>query len=65
MAGTANEPLLKKPDNDKEEEESTTAEDTTGGAEEEDTGAQIAPIIKLQEVAVSTGEENEQVLLDL
>ncbi|KAM7510803.1 hypothetical protein LguiB_009678 [Lonicera macranthoides] len=67
MASTANESLLKKPDNVKEEEEESTtaAADTTGGAEEEDTGAQIAPIIKLQEVAVSTGEENELVLLDL
>ncbi|KAA3485714.1 ran-binding protein 1-like protein a-like [Gossypium australe] len=34
-------------------------------AEEEDTGAQIAPIIKLEEVAVSTGEENEDPILDL
>ncbi|KAL6556691.1 Ran-binding protein 1 c [Orobanche gracilis] len=45
--------------NEKEEEDSKTA------ADDEDTGAQIAPIIKLQEVAVSTGEENEDVLLDL
>eukprot|EP01018_Ginkgo_biloba_P013133 Gb_13361 [translate_table: standard] len=35
------------------------------GAEEEDTGAQIAPIIKLEEVAVTTGEEDEDVLLDM
>ncbi|KAM7250521.1 hypothetical protein ACFE04_022404 [Oxalis oulophora] len=33
--------------------------------DDEDTGAQIAPIIKLEEVAVSTGEENEDALLDL
>jgi Ran-binding protein 1 len=33
--------------------------------EEEDTGAQIAPIVKLEEVAISTGEENEDVLLDM
>ncbi|KAM7267254.1 hypothetical protein ACFE04_009420 [Oxalis oulophora] len=33
--------------------------------DDEDTGAQIAPIIKLKEVAVSTGEENEDALLDL
>ncbi|PIA42978.1 hypothetical protein AQUCO_02000435v1 [Aquilegia coerulea] len=33
--------------------------------EDEDTGAQIAPIVKLEEVAVTTGEESEDVLLDL
>eukprot|EP01018_Ginkgo_biloba_P002791 Gb_38264 [translate_table: standard] len=33
--------------------------------EEEDTGAQVAPIVKLDEVAVTTGEENEEVLLDM
>ncbi|KAK1428657.1 hypothetical protein QVD17_17496 [Tagetes erecta] len=42
----------------KEEEETTAAED-------EDTGAQIAPIVKLEEVAVSTGEEDEDAILDL
>ncbi|GJN31155.1 hypothetical protein PR202_gb19518 [Eleusine coracana subsp. coracana] len=42
-----------------EEEESSAA------AEEEDTGAQVAPIIKLEEVAVTTGEEDEDVLLDM
>ncbi|GFZ15555.1 pleckstrin homology (PH) domain superfamily protein [Actinidia rufa] len=42
-------------------------EEATGptAAEDEDTGAQVAPIVKLQEVAVSTGEEHENVLLDL
>ncbi|XP_072977441.1 ran-binding protein 1 homolog b-like [Typha angustifolia] len=42
-------------------------EETSGVAagDEEDTGAQIAPIIKLEEVAVTTGEEDEDVLLDL
>ncbi|KAE8656871.1 Ran-binding protein 1-like protein a [Hibiscus syriacus] len=34
-------------------------------ADDEDTGAQVAPIIKLEEVAVSTGEENEDPILDL
>ncbi|KAE8656870.1 Ran-binding protein 1-like protein b [Hibiscus syriacus] len=34
-------------------------------AEDEDTGAQVAPIVKLEEVAVSTGEENEDAILDL
>ncbi|KAI3884909.1 hypothetical protein MKW92_015900 [Papaver armeniacum] len=49
----------------KVEEEEETVEATTAGGEEEDTGAQIAPIIKLEEVAVTTGEEEEDVLLDL
>jgi len=40
-----------------------TAKVATG--EEEDTGAQIAPIVKLEEVAISTGEENEDVLIDM
>lgn len=53
MASTT-EPKLEK----KEVEENPTADD-------EDTGAQVAPIVRLQEVAVSTGEENEHVLLDL
>jgi len=42
----------------REEEENAPAED-------EDTGAQIAPIVKLEEVAVSTGEEDEDPVLDL
>ncbi|KAF6147532.1 hypothetical protein GIB67_040940 [Kingdonia uniflora] len=37
----------------------------TAGEEEEDTGAQIAPIIRLEAVAVTTGEEEEHALLDL
>lgn len=44
----------------KEEEEAGVA-----GAEDEDTGAQVAPIVKLEEVSVTTGEEEEEVLLDL
>lgn len=36
---------------------------TAGG--DEDTGAQITPIVTLKEVAVTTGEEEEDVLLDL
>ncbi|KAJ6793608.1 ran-binding protein 1-like protein c-like [Iris pallida] len=40
-------------------------EESTGAAEDEDTGAQIAPIIKLEEVAVTTGEEEEDAFLDL
>ncbi|KAK9290387.1 hypothetical protein L1049_008556 [Liquidambar formosana] len=42
----------------REEEETATAED-------EDTGAQVAPIVKLEEVAVTTGEEEEDALIDL
>ncbi|XP_048236060.1 ran-binding protein 1 homolog b [Ricinus communis] len=34
-------------------------------APDEDTGAQVAPIVKLEEVAVSTGEEDEDSILDL
>lgn len=33
--------------------------------EDEDAGAQITPIVTLMEVAVTTGEEEEDVLLDL
>ena len=33
--------------------------------EDEDTGTQVAPIIKLEEVAVSTEEENEEPILEL
>ncbi|GAB2234154.1 hypothetical protein Drorol1_Dr00003391 [Drosera rotundifolia] len=40
-------------------------EDTNAPAEDEDTGAQIAPIVKLEEVAVTTGEEDEDPILDL
>ncbi|KAG9448482.1 hypothetical protein H6P81_008447 [Aristolochia fimbriata] len=44
-----------------------TEEETTepAPAEDEDTGAQVAPIVRLEEVAVTTGEEEEDVLLDL
>ncbi|KAL5973750.1 hypothetical protein ACLOJK_030406 [Asimina triloba] len=45
----------------RQEEESAEA----AAGEDEDTGAQVAPIVKLEEVAVSTGEEEEDVLLDL
>ncbi|KAL8260366.1 hypothetical protein R6Q59_028319 [Mikania micrantha] len=45
--------------NDPEPKEEETA------AEDEDTGAQVAPIVKLEEVAVTTGEEDEDAILDL
>uniref|UniRef100_A0A5B6Z918 RanBD1 domain-containing protein n=1 Tax=Davidia involucrata TaxID=16924 RepID=A0A5B6Z918_DAVIN len=51
------------PQHKEEQEEETT--ETTAATEEEDTGAQVAPIVRLQEVAVTTGEENEDALLDL
>nr|GMC74467.1 ran-binding protein 1 homolog C-like [Ipomoea batatas] len=57
MASSA-EPTLQKREEEEESSENQPAED-------EDTGAQVAPIVRLQEVAVSTGEENEDVLLDL
>ncbi|KAG8375700.1 hypothetical protein BUALT_Bualt10G0127800 [Buddleja alternifolia] len=57
MATTTEPTALKRED---EEED-----DSKPSAEDEDTGAQVAPIVKLQEVAVTTGEENEDVLLDL
>ncbi|GMI81890.1 RAN binding protein 1 [Hibiscus trionum] len=49
----------KEPDHEHREDEEAPA------AEDEDTGAQVAPIVKLEEVAVSTGEENEDTILDL
>ena len=33
--------------------------------EDEDTGAQVALIVTLEEVVVSTGEEDEEAILDL
>ncbi|KAL5062223.1 hypothetical protein RYX36_023960 [Vicia faba] len=33
--------------------------------DDEGTGAQVIPIIKLEEVVVSTGEEEEEAILDL
>ncbi|KAJ9565148.1 hypothetical protein OSB04_001114 [Centaurea solstitialis] len=45
-------------DPDRNDEEETAA----AAAEDEDTGAQIAPIVKLEEVAVTTGEENEDAI---
>uniref|UniRef100_A0A2N9I265 RanBD1 domain-containing protein n=1 Tax=Fagus sylvatica TaxID=28930 RepID=A0A2N9I265_FAGSY len=40
-------------------------EEETAPAEDEDTGAQVAPIVRLEEVAVTTGEEEEESILDL
>lgn len=41
------------------------AEEEAVGADDEDTGAQVAPIVRLEEVVVSSGEENEDPLIDL
>nr|XP_016482484.1 PREDICTED: ran-binding protein 1 homolog c-like [Nicotiana tabacum] len=45
--------------------ENREEEEEAAGADDEDTGAQVAPIVKLEEVAVSTGEENEDPIIDL
>ncbi|ONK61836.1 uncharacterized protein A4U43_C08F34090 [Asparagus officinalis] len=42
-----------------------TKKNPTPPPPDEDTGAQIAPIVKLEEVAVTTGEEDEEAILDL
>ncbi|XVF55064.1 hypothetical protein PTKIN_Ptkin06aG0006800 [Pterospermum kingtungense] len=47
------------------EEHNREDEENAPVADDEDTGAQVAPIVKLEEVAVSTGEEDEDPLLDL
>ncbi|KAK8950631.1 hypothetical protein KSP40_PGU018590 [Platanthera guangdongensis] len=49
--------------NDPEHREEEAGE--TAAGEDEDTGAQIAPIVRLEEVTVTTGEEDEDVILDL
>ncbi|KAL2548537.1 Ran-binding protein 1-like protein c [Forsythia ovata] len=58
---SSTEPIIQK----KEGEEDDSNPPPPPPAEDGDTGAQVAPIIGLQEVAVTTGEENEDVLLDL
>ncbi|KAK4491018.1 hypothetical protein RD792_001739 [Penstemon davidsonii] len=57
MASTTEPTVLQREEEDENE--------SRPSAEDEDTGAQVAPIVQLQEVAVSTGEENEDVLLEL
>ncbi|XP_057947856.1 ran-binding protein 1 homolog b-like [Malania oleifera] len=46
------------------DQEHRKAEETAPG-EDEDTGAQVDPIVRLEEVAVTTGEEDEDPILDL
>ncbi|XP_075518246.1 ran-binding protein 1 homolog b-like [Primulina tabacum] len=59
MASSTSEPAtLRKSEEDDDEDFKPSAED-------EDTGAHVVPIVRLQEVSVTTGEENEDVLLDL
>jgi len=58
MAGAQEDPVITRVDDDSRENE-----DDAG--KEEDTGAQVAPIVKLEEIAVTTGEEEEDVLLDM
>ncbi|XP_062181062.1 ran-binding protein 1 homolog a-like [Phragmites australis] len=53
------EPVVERPEAAAEEDASAAA------GEEEDTGAPVAPIVRLEEVAVTTGEEDEDVLLDM
>ncbi|KAF3331783.1 ran-binding protein 1 b [Carex littledalei] len=50
------------PEKSVREEEGTAA---AAAGEEEDTGAEFAPIVRLEEVAVTTGEEDEDALIDL
>ncbi|XP_059297711.1 ran-binding protein 1 homolog a-like [Lycium ferocissimum] len=47
-----------------EHREKEDVEEATG-ADDEDTGAEVAPIVQLEQVAVSTGEENENPIIDL
>ncbi|GLT26852.1 hypothetical protein SLA2020_018930 [Shorea laevis] len=49
----------KEPDQEHREDEEAHA------ADDEDTGAQVAAIVKLEEVTVSTGEESEDPILDM
>lgn len=56
------EPVAERPGAAEEEEDASAA---AAAGEEEDTGAQVAPIVRLEEVAVTTGEEDEDVLLDM
>ncbi|KAA8549430.1 hypothetical protein F0562_001097 [Nyssa sinensis] len=40
-------------------------EEENAAGEDEDTGAPVAPIVRLEEVAITTGEEDEDAILDL
>ncbi|CAN8306030.1 unnamed protein product [Cochlearia groenlandica] len=49
----------------KEPEHENRVDEEAVHNEDEDTGAQVAPIVKLEEVTVTTGEEDEDAVLDL
>ncbi|KAI5385077.1 hypothetical protein KIW84_071899 [Lathyrus oleraceus] len=52
-------------DNDASDSFETASEADLDSDGDEDTGTQVAPIVKLEEVVVTTGEENEDAILDL
>ena len=56
------EPVAERPEATTAEEEDASA---AAAGEEEDTGAHVTPIVRLEEVAVTTGEEDEDALLDM
>ncbi|CAM0955947.1 unnamed protein product [Alopecurus aequalis] len=56
------EPVVERHVAEEEGEDSAAA---AVAGEEEDTGAQVAPIVRLEEVAVTTGEEDEEPLIDM
>jgi Ran-binding protein 1 len=58
------EPVVERHEAEEEGEDSSSAAAAAAG-EEEDTGAQVAPIVRLEEVAVTTGEEDEEALIDM
>ncbi|CAN1277030.1 Ran-binding protein 1 homolog c [Linum perenne] len=62
MSSTA-APSASDPEHNRKDREE--GEDTAPAADDEDTGAEVAPIVKLEEVTVTTGEEDEDPVLDL
>ncbi|XP_061955116.1 ran-binding protein 1 homolog c-like [Populus nigra] len=64
MASSISATAASEPEHSTKEREEENAT-STRAAEDEDTGAQVAPIVKLEEVAVTTGEEDEEAILDL
>ena len=57
------EPVVDRPEAAEVEEDASAAAAAAG--EEEDTGAQVAPIVRLEELAVTTGEEDEDQVAEL
>jgi Ran-binding protein 1 len=57
------DPVVERTVAEEEGEDSSAAAAAAG--EEVDTGAQVAPIVRLEEVAVTTGEEDEESLVDM